>query len=52
MPAMIDIVIASGSMAAIFLASVEMYNCVIAAQHNQMHNVPILVGEAQQLTSM
>ncbi len=49
---MIDIAVAFGSMAAIFLAGVKMYNCVIAAQHNQMHDVPILVGEGHQRTSM
>ena len=38
----------SGSTAAIYLAGVEMYNCLIAgltaAQHNQTHDVPMLVG--------
>ena len=52
MPGMTDVAVAFGSMAAIFLAGMEMYNCLIAAQHNQMHNVPILVGEAHHLTSM
>lgn len=49
-PEMMDIAVVFGSMAAVFLAGMD--NCLIAAQHNQMHNVALLVGEAHQLTSM